>query len=122
MMAVPPHPLPGCTINEMLDTVRALGVDIVPILLHVGLGTFRPVKTETVDEHVMHEEYYEVGPEAAQRINAARARGGRIVCVGTTCVRTLETVADENGYIVPGTGMTSIFITPGICSAPRMYC
>lgn len=99
--------------SETLDTVRALGVDIVPILLHVGLGTFRPVKADTVEEHVMHEEYYEVSPEAAQRINAARARGGRVICVGTTCVRTLETVADEKGHIVPGAGMTNIFITPG---------
>lgn len=74
---------------EVLDRIRAMGIDIVPVLLHVGLGTFRPVKEEDVENHVMHSEYYEVTPEAADRINAARARGGRVVCVGTTSVRTL---------------------------------
>ena len=99
---------------EVMDRVRDMGVDIVPVLLHVGLGTFRPVKAEDVSQHKMHSEYYEVTPEAADRINAARRKGGRIVCIGTTSVRTLETVADENGVVHPGMGNTSIFITPGV--------
>ena len=100
--------------ERVLDEIRAMGVEIIPVLLHVGLGTFRPVKSEDVEDHVMHTEYYEVTPEAAQRINACRAAGGRVVCVGTTSVRTLETVADEDGTIRPGSGMTQIFITPGV--------
>ncbi len=99
--------------DQTLAAIREKGVDIVPILLHVGLGTFRPVKAENVEEHVMHEEYYEVTEEAAQRINAARAGGGRIVCAGTTTVRTLETAADESGVVRAGGGMTNIFIKPG---------
>ncbi len=98
---------------ELLDRVRQMGVAVVPILLHVGLGTFRPVKADTVEEHVMHSEHYEVTPEAANQLNAIRQNGGRIVCVGTTSVRTLETIADEKGVIHPGRGETSIFITPG---------
>ena len=100
--------------ERVLDEIRALGVEIIPVLLHVGLGTFRPVKSEDVEDHVMHTEYYEITPEAARRINACRAAGGRVVCVGTTSVRTLETVADEDGTIRPGSGMTQIFITPGV--------
>ena len=99
---------------EVMDRVREMGVEIVPVLLHVGLGTFRPVKAEDVSQHKMHSEYYEVTPEAAEKINAARSKGGRIVCIGTTSVRTLETVADENGAVHPGMGNTSIFITPGV--------
>ncbi len=98
---------------ELLDRIREMGVPIVPILLHVGLGTFRPVKVQSIENHVMHSEYYEVTPEAADQINKARQSGGRVVCVGTTSVRTLETVADEHGVIHPGRGETSIFITPG---------
>ena len=99
---------------ELLEAIRGKGVDIVPVLLHVGLGTFRPVKEEDVENHHMHSEYYEVTEEQAQRINAARKRGGRVVCVGTTSVRTLETVCDENGVIRPGNGFTQIFIRPGV--------
>lgn len=99
--------------QQTLEQVRAQGVDIVPVLLHVGLGTFRPVKVDDVAQHVMHEEYYEVSEDAAQRINAAKANNGRVVCVGTTCVRTLETVSDTRGHIVPGCGLTRIFIKPG---------
>lgn len=99
---------------EVLSRVREKGVEIVPVLLHVGLGTFRPVKVEDVSQHVMHSEYYEVTPEAAEKINAARAAGGHVVCIGTTSVRTLETVADDNGIVHPGMGNTSIFITPGV--------
>jgi len=98
---------------ELLARIRAKGVSVVPILLHVGLGTFRPVKAKDVEGHVMHAEYYEVSEEAAAALNAARARGGRIVCVGTTAVRTLETVTGEDRVIRPGAGFTSIFITPG---------
>ncbi|MFH1512109.1 MAG: tRNA preQ1(34) S-adenosylmethionine ribosyltransferase-isomerase QueA [Bacillota bacterium] len=98
---------------DLLDTVRAKGVDVVPILLHVGLGTFRPVTAENVEDHLMHSEYYEVTLDAADRINAARNAGRRRVCVGTTSVRTLESAADENGAVHPGRGDTGIFITPG---------
>jgi len=99
---------------ELMERIRGMGVDIVPVLLHVGLGTFRPVKVDDVENHLMHSEYYEVTPEAAQRINAARNRGHRVVAVGTTSVRTLETVADERGTIHPGRGFTRIFIFPGV--------
>ncbi len=99
---------------ELLSRIREKGVDIVPVLLHVGLGTFRPVKEEDVENHHMHSEYYEVTEEQAQRINAARERGGRVVCVGTTSVRTLETVCDKNGVVHPGHGFTQIFIKPGV--------
>ncbi|HNW86608.1 MAG TPA: tRNA preQ1(34) S-adenosylmethionine ribosyltransferase-isomerase QueA [Candidatus Limiplasma sp.] len=98
---------------QLLSDIRAMGVAVVPVLLHVGLGTFRPVKVENLDEHVMHVEHYEVTPEAANAINAARASGKRCVCVGTTSVRTLETVADGAGVIQPKSGETGIFITPG---------
>ena len=99
---------------QVMERVREKGVEIVPILLHVGLGTFRPVKAEDVSEHKMHSEYYEVTPEAAEKINGARRKGGRIVCIGTTSVRTLETAATEDGVVHPGMGETSIFITPGV--------
>ena len=99
---------------ELLEQIRMMGVDIVPVLLHVGLGTFRPVKAENVEEHLMHQEYYMVTEDAARRINRARANGGRIVCIGTTSVRTLETVADDQGVVHPGSGMTGIFIKPGV--------
>ena len=100
--------------EEVLQRVRDKGVDIVPVLLHVGLGTFRPVKEEDVENHLMHEEYYEVTEDAAERINRARKNGGRIVCIGTTSVRTLETVATDDGIVHAGGGMTSIFIKPGV--------
>lgn len=98
---------------ELLEKIREKGVDIVRITLHVGLGTFRPVKKEEITDHVMHSERYCVTEEAARRINAARARGGRVVCVGTTSCRTLETVTDEQHVTHPGSGSTSIFIYPG---------
>ena len=96
----------------LMDRIRARGVDIVPVLLHVGLGTFRPVKVENIEEHEMHSEYFEVTREAADRVNAARARGGRIIAVGTTSVRTLESAA-EGGRLVSKRGDTNIFIKPG---------
>jgi len=98
---------------ELLDEIASCGVVIVRVTLHVGLGTFRPVKTEVVEEHVMHSEHYHVSKEAADAINEARASGGRVVAVGTTSVRTLETVARPDGTIAPGEGWTSIFIYPG---------
>ena len=98
---------------ELLERVKAKGVTVVPVTLHVGLGTFRPVTVEDVDTHVMHSEYYHVSQEAADTLNAIRAAGGRVICVGTTSVRTLETVATEDGVIHPGAGDTAIFIYPG---------
>ena len=97
---------------ELLARIREKGVDVVPVLLHVGLGTFRPVKAENIEDHEMHSEYYEVTEDAAARINAARARGGRIVAVGTTSVRTLESAA-EDGVLMAKKGETQIFIRPG---------
>ncbi|MBQ3575499.1 MAG: tRNA preQ1(34) S-adenosylmethionine ribosyltransferase-isomerase QueA [Clostridia bacterium] len=97
---------------ELMDKIRAKGVEIVPVLLHVGLGTFRPVKVDNIEEHEMHSEYFEVTEEAAERINAARERGNRVIAVGTTSVRTLESAA-ENGKLLPKRGDTKIFIRPG---------
>ena len=97
----------------LLEKLRAQGIDIIPILLHVGLGTFRPVKTEDVADHHMHVEHYEVTPEAAAKINQIRQKGGRCVCVGTTSVRTLETSSADSGEVLSGSGDTGIFITPG---------
>ncbi len=99
--------------NELLGQLRAQGVAIVDILLHVGLGTFRPVSAATVEEHHMHAEYYEVTEQAAQAINQARAGSGRIIAVGTTSCRTLESVTDEQGIVHAKSGWTNIFITPG---------
>ena len=99
--------------EELLDQIRAKGIPIVDVLLHVGLGTFRPVSVENVEDHHMHSEHYEVTEEAAETINRVRRNGGRIVCVGTTTTRTLESVTDENGVVHPGIGETNIFITPG---------
>ena len=87
---------------ELIEKVRDKGIDIVPVLLHVGLGTFRPVKEEDVDKHLMHSEYYEVSAEAADRINTAHKEGGRLLCIGTTSMRTIETVADDQGIIHAG--------------------
>lgn len=98
----------------LLEQVRFMGVTVVPVLLHVGLGTFRPVKEEDVDKHVMHSEYYQVTREAADTLNRIRQAGGRLICVGTTSVRTIETVADDGGIIHPGAGETAIFIKPGV--------
>ena len=99
---------------ELLDRIRAKGVTVVPVLLHVGLGTFRPVKEERAEDHVMHSEFCQVTEEAAETLNRIRSAGGRIVCVGTTSVRTLETMASEDGVIHPGARDTAIFIYPGV--------
>ena len=97
---------------ELLRRIREKGVEVVPILLHVGLGTFRPVKVDDVETHEMHSEYYEVTQDAADRVNAARARGNRIIAVGTTSVRTLES-ACADGKLTAKKGDTNIFIYPG---------
>ena len=99
--------------NELLDEIRAYGVDVAEVTLHVGLGTFRPVKVEDTDDHHMHSEFYVVDKEAAEKINAAKKRGSRVIAVGTTSCRTLESVADENGYVKETSGWTDIFIYPG---------
>lgn len=98
---------------ELLERIRAKGVAVVPVMLHVGLGTFRPVKAERIDEHVMHTEYFSVSEESARIINERKARGGRLICVGTTSCRTIESVAEENGHIPALSGDTGIFIYPG---------
>ena len=99
--------------EELLAQVRERGVSIAEITLHVGLGTFRPVKAETVEEHHMHSEYYSVEPEAAELVNRTRAADGRIIAVGTTSCRTLESAAGEDGTLRAGSGWTDIFIYPG---------
>ncbi len=99
--------------QELLRQIQDMGVSVVYVTLHVGLGTFRPVKEENVLEHHMHSEYYQVTEEAAEQINAAKTAGGRVICVGTTSCRTLESAADENGTVRPGCGNTDIFIYPG---------
>ncbi len=98
--------------KELLEKVRNKGVEIAEVLLHVGLGTFRPVKTDDVTEHHMHSEYYAVSKQAADVINKAKAEGRRIICVGTTSVRTLESAADDEGKLAECSGNTNIFIYP----------
>ncbi len=99
--------------KELLDEIRGMGVNIAEITLHVGLGTFRPVKAETVEEHHMHSEFYQVDEKAARLINETRSRGGRVIAVGTTSCRTLESAGKEDGSISPCSGWTDIFIYPG---------
>lgn len=99
--------------EELLDLIRADGVEIADVTLHVGLGTFRPVKVEDVTKHRMHSEWYRVLPEEAEKINRARKEGGRVICVGTTSCRTIESATDENGILQAGEGDTDIFIYPG---------
>ncbi len=97
---------------ELMEKIRGMGVQIVPVLLHVGLGTFRPVKAEDVSEHKMHSEFYQVTEEAAEAVNRAKREGRRVIAVGTTSVRTLESAA-KDGLLASGSGWTEIFITPG---------
>ncbi len=99
--------------NELLDEIQKAGINIARITLHVGLGTFRPVKEENILDHHMHSEYYVVTEEAAELINRTRANGGRVICVGTTSTRTLESVAEEDGTMKASSGWTDIFIYPG---------
>jgi len=99
--------------HDLLDRLVRKGVQAAQITLHVGWGTFRPVRSERIEEHVMLPERYSVAPEAAEALNAARATGKRIVAVGTTSVRTLETIVDESGHFRPGEGESNLFIYPG---------
>ncbi|MDP2892449.1 MAG: tRNA preQ1(34) S-adenosylmethionine ribosyltransferase-isomerase QueA [Bacillota bacterium] len=98
---------------ELLEKIRGIGVKIITVLLHVGLGTFQPVKTENIESHKLHSEYCLLTEETAQAINGARRAGGRIICVGTTSCRTLETAVGSEGVIHPYEGETDIFIRPG---------
>lgn len=98
---------------ELLQKVEEMGVDIARVTLHVGLGTFRPVKVEEITDHHMHSEFYQIEEEAAQKINRAKESGHRVICVGTTSCRTVESAADERGHIEAGNGWTEIFIYPG---------
>ena len=99
--------------RELMDEIRAMGIDIVEVTLHVGLGTFRPVKEDDLTNHVMHVENYHVTEEAARRINQTRENGGRVIAVGTTSCRTLESVTDAQHVTHAGSGSTGIFIYPG---------
>jgi len=98
--------------DNLIEEIKAMGVEIVDVLLHVGLGTFRPVKSEDILEHHMHSEYYEVDQHACDVINKAKKEGRRIIAVGTTSVRTLESVADQDGFLTATKGNTEIFIYP----------
>lgn len=98
---------------ELMERIREKGVVFAPVTLHVGLGTFRPVKEEEITDHVMHSEQYFITPQSAETINQARQSGHRVIAVGTTSCRTLETVTDENHVTHPGEGNTDIFIYPG---------
>lgn len=98
---------------ELIGKLEEKGVKMVKVLLHVGLGTFRPVQVDNPLDHVMHSEFYQVSPEAAEEINEARKAGGRIIAVGTTSTRTLESSVDDKGQLVAGSGWTDIYIYPG---------
>ena len=98
---------------ELLKKIERQGVDIAKVTLHVGLGTFRPVKVDEITDHHMHSEFYQIDQEAADKINRAKANGKRVVCVGTTSCRTVESAADENGELAACSGWTEIFIYPG---------
>ena len=99
--------------KELLSEIEEMGVKVCYITLHVGLGTFRPVKVENIEEHDMHSEWYSVPPETAEAVNKTKAEGGRVIAVGTTSCRTLESAADENGILPAKSDSTSIFIYPG---------
>ena len=98
---------------ELLEKIKAKGVAIAPVMLHVGLGTFRPVKEDRIDAHVMHTEFFSVSRESAELINSRRAAGGRVICVGTTSCRTLESASEPDGTVKAMSGDTGIFIYPG---------
>lgn len=99
--------------KELLDQIKEKGVNVVYLTLHVGLGTFRPVKVENIEDHDMHSEYYHLSKETADIINATKKRGNKVISVGTTSTRTLETIGDENGEVREQSGWTNIFIYPG---------
>lgn len=98
---------------ELLAEIEEKGIDIARVTLHVGLGTFRPVKVDEITEHHMHSEFYRIDEDAAAKINKAKESGGRVICVGTTSCRTIESAADENGHLEAKSGWTEIFIYPG---------
>lgn len=107
-------PTAGLHFNDtLLKEIEKKGVSIAKLTLHVGLGTFRPVKAEFIDEHVMHSEYYELSESEAEKINLAKSKGHKVIAVGTTSIRTLETVADDKGKLKAQKGWTNIFIYPG---------
>lgn len=99
--------------KELLAEIKAKGVNIAYLTLHVGLGTFRPVKVEDINEHIMHSEFYHLDKENADLINETKRRGNKVIAVGTTSTRTLETIGDENGFVSEQSGWTDIFIYPG---------
>ena len=99
--------------EELLEKIRSMGIEIAPVMLHVGLGTFRPVKADRITDHIMHSEFFTVTEESAEKINRARKNGGRIIAVGTTSCRTLESASDENGTVHAMCDDTGIFIYPG---------
>ena len=100
--------------DELLEAIKAKGVEIIPLVLHVGLGTFRPVSADSIEDHEMHAEYYQLSQSSADAIQAVQARGGKIFAVGTTSVRTLETIATKfDGQVRADSGWTQIFISPG---------
>ncbi len=99
--------------DELLEKIKAKGVDIANVTLHVGIGTFRPVKEENVEEHAMHSEHFYIKQEDADKINKAKKEGHRVIAVGTTSCRVLETIADDNGFVKETEGDTKIFIYPG---------
>ena len=99
--------------QELLQEIQDMGVTIAHVTLHVGLGTFRPVKVDTIEEHHMHSEFYVVEEEEAKKINDTKKNGGRVICVGTTSCRTLESATGEDGILKAGSGWTDIFIYPG---------
>ncbi len=127
-------PTAGLHFTEaLLEKVQEMGVSIAYVTLHVGLGTFRPVKEENLINHHMHSELYQVSQQAADLINSTKAAGGRIVCVGTTSCRTIESAANSSGKVIAGSGNTEIFIYPGyqfkvldqrifICQSPHLLC
>ena len=99
--------------EELLEQIKQKGIEVVEVILHIGLGTFRPVKVENVEEHHMHTESYLISDETANKINKAVDEKRRIICVGTTSVRVLESVADMDGHVKAASGETNIFIYPG---------
>ncbi len=99
--------------KDLLERISEKGIEIIYLTLHVGLGTFRPVKVDDINDHIMHSEYYQISDDAAETINRIKNKGGRIISVGTTSTRTLETIADENGNVSASSGWTDIFIYPG---------
>ena len=98
---------------ELLDAIRAKGTAVAPVMLHVGLGTFRPVKEDAITDHVMHTEFFSVPEASAALINERRAKGGRVICVGTTSCRTVESASEDDGTVRAMSGDTGIFIYPG---------